>query len=388
MTLVYEKQGHDAGPHTHVLIIGVGRYQHLIGGAGPINITQPPLGQLQSPPLSARALADWFTGGGHNNPAAPLGTVELLLSDASGQQYTPPGSSTTYNVEDATMRNIVFAFNRWDARCDRYGGNVAFFHFCGHGLEKGVKLLLPEDFAWNPNNPWAGGIDFDQTYNGMKQCHARTQYYVVDACRDYTDSMVPKDIKGTSLKAIDLTQLKNRTAPTLFATASGLPAFGDTGGVSRLTSALLECLNGRGAEKITGSGWVVTTGSLGASVQKLIELANEDLNTSERQIVDPTINENAYGSQRLHELDPQTPPPSVSVKFSCVPDAALPAATFYHKPMLGVRTAAPVPGPWVPTLPAGIYYFGVSFNTSQFNPLDIGPEFIEPPVCPVPLKVS
>jgi Caspase domain len=385
MTLVLETAGHVAGSHTHVLIIGVGRYPHVSDGAGPVNFMLPPLGQLKSPPVSARALADWFTGGEHHNPAAPLGSVELLLSDSAGQQYQPPDSATSYEIESATLPNIVRAFNDWEARCDTHAGNVAVFYFCGHGLQRDVPLLLPEDFAQNRNNPWQTAIDFSKTYQGMGQCLAQTQYYVVDACRNYsTSNLQDLDIGGVTLKRTNVTAHRPRTAPTLFATASGLPAFGDTGGRSRLTSALLECLRGVGAEKVSGN-WIVSTSSLGESAQKLVNLANTELLPVQRQTVDPSIGEHALGSRVLHVLKTGTAPP-VRVSLDCLPGEALPAALFYHE-RAGARVEAKEPGPWSTTIPAGVYNFGVSFTAPGYKPTFIAEEFVRPPVWPITLEV-
>jgi len=386
MTLIHGTQAHTGGPQTHVLIIGVGRYRHLAGGAGPHNFILPPLGQLKSPPVSARALADWFTGGEHNNLAAPLGSVELLLSDASNQQYKPPGAGTSsVAIENATMSNIERAFNEWEARCNAHAVNIAFFYFCGHGLQKDSPLLLPEDFAQNKNNPWLTAIDFNRTYRGMGQSQAETQYYVIDACRDYSTTMLQDlDLGGQTLKHANITALKNRTAPTLFATARGLPAFGDTGGKSRMTTALIECLTGVGAEKVSGK-WIVSTSSLGESVQKLVNVTNANLPEHQKQLVDPSVGEYALGNRILHELKSGMTPP-VHVSLGCLPDRALPDALFYHV-RGGSKIQAAARGPWSTIIPAGVYDFGVSFSAGPFNATVITEEFVRPPVWPIMLEV-
>jgi hypothetical protein len=46
-------------PQTHVLIVGVGRYPFLHGGGAEADELAP-LGQLTSPTVSARVLAEWF----------------------------------------------------------------------------------------------------------------------------------------------------------------------------------------------------------------------------------------------------------------------------------------------------------------------------------------
>ena len=252
-----------------------------------------------------------------------------------------------------------------------------------------MPLLLPEDFARNRNNPWETAIDFSRTYRGMGQCLAQTQYYVIDACRNYsTSNLQDLDLGGVTLKRTNIAALRQRTAPTLFATASGLPAFGDTGRRSRLTTALLECLRGVGAEKVNGN-WIVSTSSLGESVQKLVNLTNAELLAVQRQTVDPSIGEHALGSRILHMLKTGTAP-SVRVSLDCLPDEALPAALFYHE-RAGARVQAEGPGPWSTIIPAGVYDFGVSFNTSQcketYRETVITEEFVRPPVWPITLEV-
>ena len=84
MTLTVVDAG--PGPRTHALVIGIGGYEHLKGGAGtplPNLLQYGNLGQLTSPPRSALAIAnalqspelDW---------RVPLGTVDLLVSTAPG----------------------------------------------------------------------------------------------------------------------------------------------------------------------------------------------------------------------------------------------------------------------------------------------------------------
>lgn len=385
MTLVLGTVQHVGGPQAHVLIIGVGRYPYLSGGSEPTTPGLPLLGQLKSPPVSARKIADWFTSGTYLNPAVPLGSVEMLLSDANGQQYAP-GGGPPLAVEDATMMSILRAFNDWYDRCNANPGNLAFFYFCGHGLQRDATILLPEDFAQNPNNPWLTAIDFDRTYRGMEQCTAQTQFYVIDACRNWSTSMLQDlDVQGQTLKRTILGQQKQRTAPRLFATANGLPAFGDTGGVSRLTSALIECLNGSGAERQNGQ-WSVLTSSLGEAVQKLVNIKNADLLPQQRQTVDPAGGDYSVGTRVLNILANGLVP-QVLVTFCCLPDAATGNAHFYYQ-RKGLKTLAPVTGPWTSQLPAGVYDFGVLFGDGGYAAKVMPEEFIRPPSWPITLETQ
>jgi hypothetical protein len=377
MALVFGSAQHQGGPQTHVLIVGVSRYKHLAGGTH-VTPGLPALGQLTSPTVSARKLAEWCTQNKLVNPGAPLGSVELVLSDPTGQQFN--GSA----VEDATMDNIRTAFDAWYDRCDANVGNVAIFYFCGHGLQKDNMLLLPEDFGQSRHNPWATAIDFDRTYRGMAQCKAVTQLYILDACRQLSQiATLDLDASGQPLKTAVLNRQRPRTAPRLFATATGLVAFGDNGQVSRLTSALIDCLDGRGAAQTPNGRWVIDTDHLGGAVQRLIQDRNEGLPDDQQQLVDPAGGENAKGPQRLHAF-PQNFVPNVMVTMSCDPDLHTANAIFHATSGGGARQNAQANGVWRIELPAGTYAFGCDLNgTTYGNPA----VFALPPVWRVTIDI-
>lgn len=386
MSLVFEAPPVAGNPQTHILIIGVAKYNHLQGGEGPLTPKLPPLGQLTSPPYSARALADWFTRQVNPNPDASLGSVELLISDPLDQNYTLPNNKTC-KINSATMRNIEQSFSDWYQRCDTNPQNIAIFYFCGHGLETENLILLPEDFGSNALNPWATGINFNKTYRGMSECAASTQYFIVDACRQWTTGMLKDlDSSGTpTLKTFTIGAQKLRTAPKLFATASGLPAFGDNHDVSRLTRALLKCLEGGAATK-KGGRWRISTSTLGDAVQMIIAEENEKLPHNDRQFVDPGGGEQAMGPQILHTF-PADFIPDVSVYFTCLPDAATNEAQFYYK-RGGDQVDSGTAGFWFQTLKAGVYDFGVEFVPGTYTSKENTEEFVVPPIFNVCLEVS
>jgi hypothetical protein len=384
MTLVWTEPPHQPpGPRTHVLIIGVGRYRHLLGGASPTP-KLPPLGQLSSPPVSARALATWFIGGRLAGAPAPLGSVELLLSDSTGQNFAGT------QVDDATSQNIHTAFGQWKTRCDADPNNVAVFYFCGHGLQKDVVALLPEDFGESENNAWKQAIDFDGTYAGMARCKAGTQYYIIDACRELSNlALIDEGFGGTPLITRRLGQSNLRTAPKLFAAAENQRAFGNTNTVSRFTAALIACLDGCGAID-AGNQWVIDTLHLGPAVQKLLKHETQVQNIPDlnRQTVDPSGGDAANGPQLLHVLPPGASP-TVIVNLGCNPDSIMQQVTFYVANSAGLRQQlAPQPGRWLTTVPAGFYVFGCSFN-SPSGPTNFAapPAFVRPPVWDHPIVV-
>jgi hypothetical protein len=101
--LVFLDEAHDSGkPGTHVLVIGVGKYTYGKGaGASPV---AGDLRQLTLPPISARAIADWFIGS-FKNTEKPLVSVSLLISEEQSQAYKPgrPNGATPINLLEATL---------------------------------------------------------------------------------------------------------------------------------------------------------------------------------------------------------------------------------------------------------------------------------------------
>src|SRR6476646_2588981 len=91
---------HDAAvqPGTHALVIGVGKYAHLAGGEAPV-ANPDGMGQLTSPPISARAFALWLRTD-YCDKAKPLASLSLLLSEADSEPFE------ANDVAAATIENI------------------------------------------------------------------------------------------------------------------------------------------------------------------------------------------------------------------------------------------------------------------------------------------
>jgi len=160
LTLICERDPGGA-PATHALVVGVGEYPWLIGGTEQANAALAEgMGQLSSPPASARAITDWLLGS-HADPTAPLATIDLLLSAADGEQSYRPEGGDTVAVDMAEKEALVAAIRAWRTRCDSHPGNVALFFFCGHGVGRGFDLaLLARDFGAEPEQPFDHSIWF------------------------------------------------------------------------------------------------------------------------------------------------------------------------------------------------------------------------------------
>src|SRR4051794_38186136 len=96
------------GPATHALVIGVGHYPHLPGGASKKKVANPDgMGQLKSPPESARAVARWLIEEYRSD--RPLSSVALLTSEKvpAKLEYQPPDKKkTSVDTELASMSNV------------------------------------------------------------------------------------------------------------------------------------------------------------------------------------------------------------------------------------------------------------------------------------------
>jgi len=289
-------------------------------------------------------------------------------------------------IESALFVNLANAFKRWSDRCDLNERNVGVFYFCGHGLQKINMLILPEDFGSVVANPWATAIDFDQTYKSMSQCVAKTQVYIVDACRQVTSTMIDEStVSGQPLRRAYSSRPKTiRTAPKLYATAEGLPAFGDGGAVSRFTRAVLTALAGGAAKKFNGR-WSINTDTLRDAVRRLVEVENQTLRSDERQYVATDGEE--VGPTVLHMLADGAVP-NVSVTVGCVPDEATTVGRLIIKGRTNEYSRAPSAGPWSTQVPAGVYSLYAEFTNAYETPQPYPEEWIEPPVFPYEIPVK
>ena len=383
-------QTQPGAAHTHVLILGIGAYRHLNGVDGQLATPHMDLGQLTSPPVSARKFADWVLNH-FENDEAPLGSVELLLSELQPASYKLPDQNQV-NVDTATIDNIEEAFYNWLDRCDEHSGNVAIFYFCGHGvMVQGDILLLAEDYGRNSRLPFGSSINFTEMHQGViTGCKAGLQCYFVDAC-----SYVP--VEGyTSAQAGArnfITSTREGTSGStwpgphpprtlvLRAAAPGTFAYGRPNKVSRFTDALVQCLDGRGCAAQPERGkWVVTNTGLPDAVHQVIQWMNE---TECGPIQIPTV-DRIIGLGRIHTRDE---PPVIPVIIQFEPPHAIDNAVLVlekvKKPSNWRRTRAPKQGTWEPNqVEVGSYILQAHFNSGQYENFE--EELMVTPPGPVP----
>jgi len=366
------------GPVTHVIVIGVGRYPHLLGGSGPRLQDHQGLGQLTSPPESAHEVAKWIVEHFHN-PNRPLGSVRLLVSEENARVFDNPQTGLQYPVVPATIARIGAAFDAWVADGDSNPDNLLVFYFCGHGLANGAfTALLAEDFGQNPANALDGAFDFYRNRLGMSRCKAKEQLYLVDACRTNADMTVYA--AGYSGRVFVQPSAKNTTIlrPVLYSTLFGQPAHGRVGQPSHFAEALVTALKGAGSDRTQGE-WRVRTTTLHMAIEAhLKRKAKAGLATAQISPADD------LATFDIHHL---MGPPHVPVVVSCSPENVLPSARL--RCLAGgniVQERPPADGPWELALQVGSYDFEAAFD--QY-PLARRPgEYVYPPEHRVPLPVE
>lgn len=355
MTTVHQQPaGQD--PQTHVLIIGVGSYKHLPGGEGPVLKKTYGLKQLTTPPLSAIALANWMIGT-LNNPDVPLGSVEMVLSPA--QPYTNPKTGSTVDVVAATIDNIQTAFDIWYERCDRHPGNIAIFYFCGHGIARDNHYLLAEDFGASQNRPLQRSIDLERTHTGMARCKARTQLFLIDACREvpYQLQGISGDDRGVALIEGRIDSDMARDAPILSATMQGRKAFGPPESVTNFTSSLIRALDGAGADQVEDVWRVTYLGIVKAVLDRLSRLIRPGAKQAEQ-----LARSRGEGGDAMLHVSPTRP--MVPVRVFCQPPAGAryaDLAVISLNDPTGRFARAPAPGEWDLEAPAGSYQLRAEF---------------------------
>jgi hypothetical protein len=127
-------------PGTHALVIGIGKYPHLIGGQEQATFTDG-MRQLSSPPVSAAAFANWMIRDYHF-PGKQLASLSLLLSEAMPRPYVNPKTGRSYEVPIAAIDPIEKAVKAWKARSDSNADNRLVFYFCGHGISESDEVAL------------------------------------------------------------------------------------------------------------------------------------------------------------------------------------------------------------------------------------------------------
>jgi hypothetical protein len=381
--LVHEEQVN--GPATHAIVIGVGDYPHLLDGSRAVSQFNDGMGQLTSPPESARGMACWLIEEFHN-PDAPLATVALLLSDSTSKEFKNPRTQDRFQLERAEMPAVKEAVKNWKRRGDSLAGNLLLFFFCGHGVAQGPdSSLLLSDYGADDDNPLAGAVDFTTLRLGMKRCTAARQLYFVDACRSSSDTLIESlDERGDPIILPLQSELKDTESPVFYSTLAGAKAFGRTGKPSAFTEMLLKGLRGGGAHDIQDE-WRISTTRLKEAID--LYLARAVAAGEKKKQVPPADDLTTFD---FHFLKDERPLADVFVQ--CKPEDANNSAVLGCKPMengISQATERTVLSaePWPLQLLSGSYSFAASFADGSFKP-NGKTSFIRPPLREIRIDVT
>ncbi len=325
MTQVFDS-GRGNSPSTHVLAIGIGNYPHLLGGDKKLAAKPLGLKQLESPPVSLKALLDWFLGPanvpqsvGFANGEAPLGTIHALASARQPVSIDTPNGPII--LDRAIKDNIDNAFASWLDAVKRNDSNIGVFYFCGHGVMVSDHYLLAEDFG-ESLQAWAKAFDVSSTIRAVEREINGALYIFLDACRE-----IPRELalsvgaNPQSLMSVDLTKkIARKSAVSISATGEGELAFAPPGGeVSRFSKALLRALSGFSGMKKAGQlAWEVDGETLASAIRKILEYEWEraqNQNAGRLQVCEQLINGRSVPLLRLSTA------PKVAVEVNYLPEA-------------------------------------------------------------------
>lgn len=379
--VIYKDQGLlDSGQATaHAIVIGVGDYPHLNGGSGNKTNLHGGLKQLSSPAESARAFTDWLLTE-FNNPAKPLATVSLLISDTDDTtEYHHPKLAVPVIVEKANIGNVKKAVREWKAYGDKNEDNLVMFFFCGHGVARGLDwlTLLLSDYGESDDIPMEGALDFTAFRRGMAQCKASEQCYFIDSCRKTSDIATRTTETGTSI----VQDSQNRPDSyadlkyaVFYSTLGGEAAYGRKNKPSYYTEELIKGLNGTGSNNRNGDGkWRVSTSELNMAIHWGLSLLGEKIKVPMSTLVQFEFHE------LLHE-------PVVPVTIYCEPRTDNRLATFScNQNEHTVETRGPDETDWLVDIPHGRYDFLAQIDARKGERKD---ESIMPPYREIKIEVT
>jgi hypothetical protein len=366
----------------HALLIGVSRYPF---------VEKVGMEDLFGPSLSVVEMAEWLVAN-RNALSAPLKSVRVLASPLAEEIEANPALSPCPRAQLQTVRTVA---REWQQDAAEAPESATLFYFAGHGIQrsKGDSVLLLEDFLDPDSN-----IDLERTigvnniYNGMGNFRrfpqlAKTQFYLIDACRMDLDTLRLGDFEAqepTPLFMVERGGVDDRTAPIFFAAAAGKPAWNQKGVSTLFWQDLRACLDGQASEtRSLGNGrkeWVVTVGQLNDSLCKMVNRFNTAHGLDMRSFNLDKFSASAL-SATIRRLDK---PPMVPCRVELLPEEAAGHVTLtIDLPGVKAPTAIPANSARVSfELEANIYRIGGTvdpqFKASYRDPV---PDFlpIEPP---------
>jgi hypothetical protein len=279
--LAYDRRGGD-GPGLHALIVGVSLYDHLKDGPDP-KLETHGIGQLSRAARTAVTLAELLVERA-DKLVRPLKTCRLHLSPTP-DEAREIGACLKYG--SAQLQDVQAAILEWHQDAAVREDDGALFFFCGHGIQQSVgsSYLLLQDFLGGAQ-PLDRALYLLNVYNGMRNGQhqpnmARTQIYLIDACRNSLASLADfEDAGGVQPFMVRRGGVDDRIAPIFFSSAPGHNAWSpDPNGPTLFGGQLISCLSGGAAEKRLINGrkqWVVSVADLAEGLSNLAARFNRD----------------------------------------------------------------------------------------------------------------
>jgi len=377
--LIFSDGGAPEAPGVHAIVIGVGHYRHLYGGLDDETTMAgvPPVGQLSSPPHSARAMADFLFATYHEDETRPLRTLSMLISEKQPRPYQHILAPDKTIVE-ATIANIRAAVRAWKARGDSNEDNLLLFYICAHGVSAGLQhTVLASDFARDGGELFAAAIDMTEMRRAMAGCAAQQQVYFVDACRVMAQELLMREYRGDPIIAGD-GSVAPRTSPMYRPALAGDAVWASRDAASPFCVSISNAFNG-GAWKEAREGWHVSTDLLTGAIRdqfKRLMWKYPSLGSD--------IDADNCVPMPLKIIDASARP-LVPVDIECLPGAAnmtvslqlLPEGTDEPRAVQARDPARDTP--WLLDVPMGRYRLTCSFDGNDFATTTVDPLDVSPP---------
>jgi hypothetical protein len=262
---------------THVIVIGIGQYDHLPGGSGEPTPHHLNLKQLTSPPASARKIASWFIEA-YDCPEKPLGSVSLVLSEPAAEIFKNPKTGQSFNVPSGLTEEVRAALKAWLKRAEVDSDSRIILYLSGHGFAEGLDYFyLLRDYGEDPDDPLQGAMNYQRFVTGLAKRKPSNQFLLFDACRS-TDPMITLNrTGGQAFFAVDpagrLGVAQAMQQCPIFSTELDRQAFGMANEASLCARAFIRAMSGACSKKV-GNAWYVTTDRI---VEALSDLQNREL---------------------------------------------------------------------------------------------------------------
>jgi hypothetical protein len=275
MSLVFDDRLRLEGmPAMHALIVGVGDLPHTEGGYGLPRAETFGIAGVAGASVSAREIYRWLMNGRHLL-RLPLATVRVLISPQRAD-----GFDDLKRAMSPTLDSFLDALYEWRADASTNSDNATFFFFAGWGFGIGNDIALVLGDFGRPNRPlMSSTVSFDNIYGGMSPSFhdehiARTQFYFVDAGREYFDKAQPYLSSVTQAFNLAPKNLRDtRNAPVFYSSVAGGLPYSRVGGMTIFGEVLLDCLNEKAAEATEEYRdgrrlWRVSVNSLNAALER------------------------------------------------------------------------------------------------------------------------